>query len=485
MAMVAGALERAIESRAMKRAMKYEQDRDAFVVAGAAAAVLLIAIGAYFAVYDDWPGAGFGDASTQAYAQAYAKETDGATPGAAPNRPAADSVDLSDQQLASVKVEPVREHVFPIEKSAVGSIDFNQEMSVQVFTPYQGRIVGLFATIGDEVKKGQTLFTIDSPDLLQAVSTLIAAAGVLEFTTRNLARLKALYATRAVSAKRYGAGGIGPADRRRQCAGWTRRRASFRQDRCRDKQHHCEAHGRLYPGRAKPDLRARDRPQRGAGAVRAARQCARSVFGCRYLHHVDAGERRGVGQPGVQGWPGGAGQRDGVPRPRIRRQDLHDLLERRPEHTPGVVRSEITDPQHELRAGMFANFRHPRRADPSALPGGAARRRRARGRRHHDRHGSPPIAAISPGERSRSACNDDGYRQILEGLQPGELVATEGALFLSNALATAGALMVDREGLDEPDVRKRFPCLKGCSTFGLTRRPHRAAWACWCSSAPG
>ena len=162
---------------------------------------MLIAIGAYFAVYDDWPGAGFGDASTQAYAQAYAKETDGATPGAAPNRPAADSVDLSDQQLASVKVEPVREHVFPIEKSAVGSIDFNQELSVQVFTPYQGRIVGLFATIGDEVKKGQTLFTIDSPDLLQAVSILIAAAGVLEFTTRNLARLKALYATRAVSQK--------------------------------------------------------------------------------------------------------------------------------------------------------------------------------------------------------------------------------------------------------------------------------------------
>jgi preprotein translocase subunit YajC len=30
-----------------------------------------------------------------------------------------------------------------------------------------------------------------------------------------------------------------------------------------------------------------------------------------------------------------------------------------------------------------------------------------------------------------------GHRQILEGLQPGELVATEGALFLSNALASA------------------------------------------------
>jgi cobalt-zinc-cadmium efflux system membrane fusion protein len=30
-----------------------------------------------------------------------------------------------------------------------------------------------------------------------------------------------------------------------------------------------------------------------------------------------------------------------------------------------------------------------------------------------------------------------GYRQILEGVQVGELVATEGALFLSNAFATA------------------------------------------------
>jgi cobalt-zinc-cadmium efflux system membrane fusion protein len=30
-----------------------------------------------------------------------------------------------------------------------------------------------------------------------------------------------------------------------------------------------------------------------------------------------------------------------------------------------------------------------------------------------------------------------GYYQIIEGLQPGELVATEGALFLSNALTIA------------------------------------------------
>jgi cobalt-zinc-cadmium efflux system membrane fusion protein len=109
------------------------------------------------------------------------------------------SVELNDKQLASVKVETVGEHVFPVERVAVGSIDFDEELTVQVFAPYQGKIMDLFAKVGDEVKQGQTLFTIDSPDLLAADSNLIAAAGVLDLTTRNLERLKKLYETRAVS----------------------------------------------------------------------------------------------------------------------------------------------------------------------------------------------------------------------------------------------------------------------------------------------
>ena len=75
---------------------------------------------------------------------------------AAPNAPARDrnSVDLSDSQLASVKVEAVEAHEFPIEKEAIGSIDFDEDMAVQVFTPYQGRIIALYASVGDDVKKG-------------------------------------------------------------------------------------------------------------------------------------------------------------------------------------------------------------------------------------------------------------------------------------------------------------------------------------------
>ncbi len=79
-----------------------------------------------------------------------------------------DSITLSDSQLAAVKVEPAQEREFPLDKEAVGSVDFNEYLTSQVFTPYQGRIIALFAAAGDDVKKGQTLFTVDSPDLLQA-----------------------------------------------------------------------------------------------------------------------------------------------------------------------------------------------------------------------------------------------------------------------------------------------------------------------------
>jgi cobalt-zinc-cadmium efflux system membrane fusion protein len=170
--------------------------RNIFAVAIAAA--VSFAAGVYFAASWDVrspPKLDHGVSGAQTV-----PEPEGETAKTEPPMPA-DSVELAEIQLKAVKVETVGERDFPVEKAAVGSIDFNEELVTQVFTPYQGRIVGLFAKVGDEVMEGETLFTIDSPDLLQASSTLIAAAGVLELTSRNLERLKMLYATRAVSQK--------------------------------------------------------------------------------------------------------------------------------------------------------------------------------------------------------------------------------------------------------------------------------------------
>ena len=348
-----------------------------------------------------------------------------------------DSIDLSDAQLSAVKVEPVGERDFPTEKEAVGSIDFDEEMSVQVFTPYAGRIIGLFASVGDDVKKGQTLFTIDSPDLLSAESTLIAAAGVLQMTTRNLARLKELYTTRAVSQRDYDQG-------------------------ISDQQ---TAEGNLRAGR--DAVRLFGKANEEIDRIIAERKADPTlVVPC----PIDGLVTARNAAPGLYVQPGSApapftvanvdmmwmlanvAENDSpafqVGQPlQVRIGAFPDRLFDGEITTVGsmvdpntrrvLVRSEVKNPQHELLSGMFANFvisvGAPVRSPAVALNGVV---------RQGD--GTQTIWVTADRRRFTKRTVEigqqrDGYRQILQGVQPGELVATEGAIFLSNMLATASA----------------------------------------------
>ena len=101
-----------------------------------AIAVLCFVAGAYsVSRISGWLKSGLDATSTDAKAQGSdAAAVRIAAPSGVP------SMELNDKQLASVKVVSVGDYLFPVEKSAVGSIDFNEEMTVQVFTPYQGKM---------------------------------------------------------------------------------------------------------------------------------------------------------------------------------------------------------------------------------------------------------------------------------------------------------------------------------------------------------
>jgi membrane fusion protein, heavy metal efflux system len=100
-----------------------------------------------------------------------------------------------------------------------------------------------------------------------------------------------------------------------------------------------------------------------------------------------------------------------------------------------LVRSEIEDPKHELRSGMFANYVITTGAPESSLAiplDGVVR------------EGDGTMTVWVTADRRRFTkrvvkigLQHEGYMQLLSGVQAGELVATEGALFLSNALAIA------------------------------------------------
>ncbi|MGP0089645.1 MAG: efflux RND transporter periplasmic adaptor subunit [Xanthobacteraceae bacterium] len=408
-----------------------ETDRRTIKVSAAVAAALLsFAAGIYFAGnWADVPKK-LGVGSAKASANAAEKDSAKTTPALPPN-----TVELSDTQLASVKVEAAAERPFAIEKAAVGSIDFNEELLTQVFTNYQGRIVGLFAAVGDEVKKGQTLFTIESPDLVQASSNLIAAAGVLELTARNLARLTKLYETRAISQK-----DLEQAVSDHQTAEGNLRAARDavrifgKTDAEIDKmvtEHRVDPilvvpspiSGRITARNAAPGLLVQP------GNLPAPFTVA-DISTMWMLANVAESDSPAfhLGQEvkvAVMAYPG-----------RTFEGRISTIASTVDPNTHRVlVRSEIDDPKHELRSGMFANF-VIRTGDPVTSIGipldGLVR------------EGDGTMVVWVTTDRHRFVkrtvkigLQRAGNIQILEGLQPGELVANEGALYLSNALITA------------------------------------------------
>jgi membrane fusion protein, heavy metal efflux system len=353
----------------------------------------------------------------------------------APSVMAPNTVELLETQLKAVKVEAAAERDFPIEKSAVGSIDFNEELLTQVFTPYQGRIADLFAKVGDEVKKGQPLFTIDSPDLVQASSNLISSAAVLELTTRNLERMKTLFAAHAAAQKDFEQA---TSDSRTAEGAYRAARDAVRifgksdadidrivADRKVDPILVVPSpiSGRITARNASPGLLV----QPGAQPAPFVVADTSTMWMLANVAESDSPAFK-VGQDAqvtVMAYPArvftGRISTIGASVDPV----THRLL----------VRSEIDDPKHELRSGMFANF---------VISTGAPLRAVAVPVDGVVREGDGAMTAWVTADRRRFTMRmvkvgllRDGYYQILDGLQPGELVATEGALFLSNALAIA------------------------------------------------
>ena len=358
-----------------------------------------------------------------------------AVAAAPPQPPAPQSVELQESLVETVKVQPVEERDFPIEQDAVGSIDFNGDMTLQVFAAYQGRIIDLFVKIGDEVHKGQTLYTIDSPDLVQAGSTLISSAGVLELTTRTLVRLRDLAKTKA-AAQRDLEQAI--SDQQAAEGAYKAARDAVRIfGKTEDEIDRMVSERRVDPALVVPSpITGRITARNAAPGLFVqpgnppAPYAVADISTMWMIANVPESESPNikVGQEvkarvmayADRAFEGKITTIGAAVDPTTRRV---------------LVRSEIADPTHELRPGMFANF-VIRTGDPVRSPAVPANGVVREGdgtmsvwvttdRRHFSRR------------TVKIGLQRDDYRQILEGIRPGELVATEGAIFLSNMLTIA------------------------------------------------
>ncbi len=367
----------------------------------------------------------FGRSRGQA-ANANPSQQSGAKSNTSPSEAA---LDLSPSQLNSIKIEPVGSYRFPVEKEAVGNIDFADDLSVQVFPAYQGTIIKTFVELGARVQKEQPLYTIKSPDLIQAESNLIGAAATFDLTNKELARVQGL-------------GGI--AEREKEQATSDQQTAEGALKAARDAvlvfgKTDAEIDQMIALRKTDPALVVRSpisgkitsfngppgllvQPGNPPAPYTAANVSLKWM-----LANVSESEIPffHLGQPvqvKVMAYPN-----------RVFQGKVSKIYATVDPNTHRVtIRSEIADPNDELRSGMLANFviRVHDPVEATAIPANGVVRE-ADGTmtawvttdRHHFVQ-----RIIKIGLR-----NNDRV-QVLDGLQRGELVVADGAVFLSNML---------------------------------------------------
>jgi cobalt-zinc-cadmium efflux system membrane fusion protein len=128
---------------------------------------------------------------------ACAVDTDGPTVG---------RVTVTGDQMHQLDIAPAKIKAFATTKSAIGQIAFNEDASTAVLSPFSGRVTKLLKKIGEDVKRGDALFEIDSPEVAQAqtdfISTLQAlekARSQLNLTKRTLDRQLSLMQDKATA----------------------------------------------------------------------------------------------------------------------------------------------------------------------------------------------------------------------------------------------------------------------------------------------
>lgn len=348
------------------------------------------------------------------------------------------AVDLSEKQAGTLlKFGPVSRHEFQVLKTAVGTIDFNENMLVQVFSQYPGKILKALYNIGDDVKQGEILFTIDSPDLLQAESNLLATAGVLELQKKTLARVTGLLKAggsaqkdvdQSTSDEQTAEGNFKAARNAVRIFG--KSDADIDQivsDRKVDSTLVVPSpiSGRVVARSAAPGFLTQP------GNAPAPFQVAdiSTMWMIANVIETDAPAYK-LGQAvevTVPAYP------DKVFKGRV--TNIGSIID--PNSHRQLVRSEIDDPEHLLRSGMYASF---------VIRVGEAARSLAVPSEGVVREGDGTMSVWVTGDSRHfvrrtvaTGIRQDNLVQITGGLREGETVVTDGAVFLSNKLLLGDA----------------------------------------------
>jgi cobalt-zinc-cadmium efflux system membrane fusion protein len=354
------------------------------------------------------------------------------------------SVRVTPDQMHQLELVKVSVCAFRQQKTAIGQIAFNENASTNVFTPFSGRVTRLMAQVGDEVKRGDALFEIDSPEVVQVQTDLIAALhgrdkanAHLDVIRRQAERQQRLFKEKATSQREMEQAqndlAASESDFKTAEGALTAARHRLRVIIGRDQ----EEVARLERERIINPLLTVNAPI--AGTVVARR------IGPGQFVKTDAGEAHFSISDLSTMWLKAFVAEADIPHVRIGQEievKILALPDRRvearidaigaasdPATRRVMVRSEIPNPDGQLRAEMFATFKInvSNVENAPAVPTAAVIRKGDETRLWVEKE-----PQVFQSRSVRIGSEQNGCIQIRDGIAPGETVVSRGAIFVDN-----------------------------------------------------
>ncbi len=108
-------------------------------------------------------------------------------------------VTLTKEQQQHLKVVTIEPADYRTTITTTGVVDFDHDRATQVLAPFSGSVTRVLVDLGDHVKKGEALATLDSPDFASAAGAYrkaLLAASAADAVAKND---RALFARQAIS----------------------------------------------------------------------------------------------------------------------------------------------------------------------------------------------------------------------------------------------------------------------------------------------
>jgi len=365
-------------------------------------------------------------------------------------RPNPDVVAVDERQAQHLRIEPVQLRQFRDERATVGRIAFNDDGTTAIFAPFQGRVLRLMAKPGDVLRSGSPLLVIDSPDLVQANADLIAASVTVRKAENQVAQAERV-AKRQRLLYEAGAGAYkdleqADADLRNAQHDLKTSEGQLEAARTRLRTPFGKSEAEIARIEMTHDV---DRVAQILSPI-AGTVTARKVSPGQFVRADNTDPMFSVADVSSMWLIANVAETD-IPLIKIG-QDVAVQVMAYPGEVfrarityvgasvdPAVrrltVRAQIANPDGRLKPDMFASF-HIMTGAPIqswSVPTGAVL---------HEGDGTLTVWVTADHKRLvkrtvKVGLQQDGFDQILEGLQAGELVATESALFLGNMRTSA------------------------------------------------